>query len=103
MLGQEHARNTDQEAYLFKVDNKKAYSRVLHNFLSDVLMAIGFDPLLINPIKGLVMNATLKFMSMDFSQMKSIYRGEPDKGTHWTLSFFPDYSTLHATSGAEED
>lgn len=59
-LGQDHTRCTNQEGYLFKVDNKKAYNRVLHNILWDVIAAIGFDQMLIMFIKGLVSNATSK-------------------------------------------
>lgn len=102
MLGKEHARNTNQEAYLFKVDNKKSYDRVSHNFLWDILAALGFDPILINLIKGLVANAMSKFhVNGLYTKDVDLQRGVR-QGIHWPPSICSFYTTLYATPRTKE-
>lgn len=85
-LGQDHTRCTKQEAYLFKADNEKAYDN-LHLFLWDILAAIGFDPFIINLIKGLVSEATSKVHVNNIFTYEIDLQRDSSRGTHWAPSF----------------
>ncbi|KAL3682458.1 hypothetical protein R1sor_000480 [Riccia sorocarpa] len=59
-IGQEWARWTNQEAIFVKIDFVKAYDRVCHAFLWEVLAKQGFDKNFIDLVKGLTCDGTAK-------------------------------------------
>lgn len=59
-VGREFSRIKRFLAFLLKVDFLKAYDRLDHFFLWEVLRALGFSEFFITSVKGLVCNDTLK-------------------------------------------
>ncbi|KAL2643350.1 hypothetical protein R1flu_010937 [Riccia fluitans] len=76
LLCQEWAEKSQQEMLFIKLDFEKAYDRVNHKYLWQVMETTGFDPKFIQLTKGLVEGSTSKLhVNGRFSQEILIERG----------------------------
>lgn len=76
------ANETNQELIFLKIDFKKAYDKVDHQFLWEMLQAMAFDPHIITLLKGLVTNVSSKvhvnrMFTVSFEIQRGVCRGDP--------------------------
>lgn len=100
-LGQEHAVATNQDVIFMKLNFKKAFDHVDHNFIWVMLKAMHVDPFVITLIWGLVTNAKEKvyvngLFTMAFPLERGVRQGDPMSPLLFALSSQPLMSLLES-------